>query len=156
MTSMSRTIKSSGVPLSDPQATCAACGVLGTIGRIVRMDEHSAVLDVQRFCRACWPTQRDRSHAEQADDLRARHDAFVRNPDANPTPGFGYDIGAASWHGVLELIQDMEAAMRGPVRVTPAQLAVMCDGWPDLEREFGEPMPPEARAFYNAHRSGAS
>jgi hypothetical protein len=100
--------------------------------------------------------QRDRFQAQQADDLRARHNAFVRNPDAAPTPGVGYDLAAASWHGVLELIQDMQAAMRGPVRLAPAQLAVMCDGWPELEREFGEPMPPEARAFYNAHRSRAS
>lgn len=156
MTSMSRTIKSSGVPLSDPQATCAACGVLGTIGRIVRMDEHSAVLDVQRFCRACWPTQRARFQAQNADNMRARLDAFRQNPDVELGPGDGYEIAGASWHGVLELIRDMEAAMRGPVRLAPAQLAVMCDGWPDLEREFGEPMPPEARAFYNAHRSGAS
>lgn len=156
MTSRIGTMTSSGVPLTDPHATCATCGVLGTIGRIVRMDEHSVVLDVQRYCRACWPVQRDRFNARQFEDLRARHDAFVRNPDAEPTPGFGYELAGASWHGVLELIRDMQAATRGAPRLDPAQLAVMCDGWPDLERELGEPMPPEARAFYDAYHSRAS
>jgi len=149
-------MKESGIPLRDPHATCEGCGATGTIGRIVLTERAGTVVAVHRYCRACWPTHRARFKELKDEEWRASMLALRKDPGAAPTSGTGYEIGGASWHGVLELVRDVLAAQSGEHPASPEQLAMLCDRWPELEREFEEPMPSEARAFYEAHRSRAS
>ena len=50
-------MRGSGLPLREPVERCEACGVAGTVARALRF-ENEAMLELHRFCSACWPEER--------------------------------------------------------------------------------------------------
>ncbi|MBX3173733.1 MAG: hypothetical protein KF709_04940 [Gemmatimonadaceae bacterium] len=120
------------------------------------MDDDGNTLELHRFCRACWPEARRRILARLQDEFHARVEAMKANRHSDHPAGDGWSIGGASWDGVIDLLRDVQALEQCPRRPSVEMLAELCAEWPTLEREFEEPMPPELRAFYEAHHPGAN
>jgi hypothetical protein len=89
-------LRSSDLPFRDPHATCDSCGQLGTIGRVVRLDEDGATLELHRFCRACWPSARTQFQAQNAEAMRRARDQMLANPGTHVDAASGFEIGGAS------------------------------------------------------------
>lgn len=144
------------LPLREPEQVCEACGTLGTMGRAVRTDGQGQVVEIHRFCRACWPEQRARYRARWDEEARVTREAFMSEPRPTRQPEFGYALEGASWHGVLDLIAPFRYASSRVEPLGAESLRELETEWAQLEAEFGEPMPLEVRAFLQAQRRIAS
>ena len=130
----------------DLAAACEACGALGTVGRAVRTDGRGAVAEMHRFCLPCWPEQSARYRARWEEEDRRRSDAFLRGHEPAGA-GLGMWFQAATWHGTLDLVREIERTMIAPVPPAADDLArlatqIRAQG-ADLEGE----MPIEVEMF---------
>jgi hypothetical protein len=140
----------------DPAAVCEGCGALGTVGRAVRTDEHGAATEEHQFCAACWPEQTARYRARWEEDHRRRVEAVFRGrAPAASAAGPGTWFETATWHGTLELVRQLEGAMRAPRPLATedlARVAAQIRQWaPELEGE----MPFEVEAFLQRYGAPA-
>jgi hypothetical protein len=144
-----------GSSARDPNAVCEGCGRTGTIGRAARMAPTGESIEVHRFCIACWPEQAARYRARWREEDRVSRDQFLRGRTSAQGAGPGTQFSAATWHGTLEMVEQIERSMVAPVPPSPeslAQLAAEIErSAPDVEGE----MPFAVEAFVRRYgRSG--
>jgi hypothetical protein len=137
----------------DPNAECAGCGVSGTVGWAARTDTSGAVLETHRFCAACWPEQAARYRARWEEEDRRHADALLRGrAPAAAGAGRGMWFEAATWHGTLDLVRQIEQTMVAPVPPAPADLARLAEEIRGRASQIEGEMPWEVEAFL--HRYG--
>lgn len=139
----------------DPAARCEACGAPGTVGRAVRTDGSGAVTEMHRFCAECWPEQSARYRARWEEEDRRRRDAFLRGrvPAAGAGPGMWFE--AATWHGTLDLVRQLERTMIAPVAPAVDDLARLAAQIRERAAEFEGEMPLEVEAFLQRYGAPA-
>src|SRR5690349_13144860 len=97
-------LRVTGLPPREPDATCEQCGARGTVGQAVRFGEAGEVLELHRFCAACWPEERARYDARWREADRVAAEAWMRDPDRVPAPpSLGSAFESATWHTTLDL-----------------------------------------------------
>jgi hypothetical protein len=140
----------------DPAATCEACGVLGTVGRAVRTDGTGGVTEMHRFCIDCWPEQSARYRARWEEQDRRQRDAFLRGraPAAAAGPGMWFE--AATWHGILDLVRQIERAMIAPVPPAADDLARIATEIREQAAEVEGEMPREVEGFLQRYGAPTS
>src|SRR5688572_18519770 len=95
-------LRGTDLPLREPDATCEACNARGTVGRAVRFGEAGEMLELHRFCAACWPEERARYEARWREESRLASDAWLRDPEHAPRPpSLGSSFESATWHITL-------------------------------------------------------
>ncbi len=144
------------LPRREPDQRCESCNAQGTVGRAARFENDGQILEMHRFCSACWPEQSARYRARWAEEDRLASDAFFRSgvQGGHASPSCAFE--AATWHGVLELLHDVQRAMGKPTPPpTPETLARLAQAWQELAKEIEDPMPVEIEWFIGAHRPRA-
>ena len=140
----------------NPAATCEACGTLGTIGRAVRTDPSGAATETHRFCAGCWPEQSARYRARWQEEDRRRSDDFLRGRSRTVGAGPGMWFQAATWHGALDVVRQIERLMIAPIPPAAQDLAPLAaqirEGLGKLEGE----MPFEVESFLQRYGAPAS
>ena len=143
------------LPLREPAQVCEACGAQGTIGRAARFHQDGRILEMHRFCRACWPEQAARYRARWSDEDRAAQEAFLRSRQTGglATPSCAFE--AATWHGALEVLDHVHMRMVPHSPPSADELAAIARQWKALAAEIGEPMPFEIEMFVRQHARDA-
>jgi hypothetical protein len=144
-----------GGPLREPTASCESCEATGTVGRAVRTDGAGGVLEVHRFCLACWPEQAARYRARWEEEDRQAADGFLRD-ETEPSAGRGMAFGAATWHLPLQLVRDLQQMMNPPVPPTPGDLEHLANDISERAVELDGPMPFEIEAFIRQYGSAST
>ena len=131
----------------DPTAACEACGARGTIGRAARTDGSGAVTEMHRFCIDCWPEQSARYRARWEEEDRRRRDAMLRGraPVVGAGPGTWFE--SATWHGILDLVRQIERSMLAPAPPGVDHLARLAEHIGGQAAEIEGEMPLEVEAF---------
>jgi hypothetical protein len=139
----------------DPAAVCEACGRLGTVGFAARTDGSGAVTEMHRFCADCWPEQSARYRARWEEERRRQRDAFLRGraPAAGAEPGMTFH--AATWHGILELVREIERTMVAPLPPIAEDLARLAAQIREQAPEFEDEMPLEVETFLRRYGTAA-
>jgi hypothetical protein len=143
------------LPLKEPEQRCEACGAKGTVGRAVRIADGPVVLELHRFCRACWPEQSARYRARWAEEDRLSQENFLRNPRPGglATPSCAFE--AATWHDALEILRHLRMRMKPHPPPSPSELAAMAAQLKDFAAEIDEPMPLEIEMFVRRYTADA-
>ncbi len=146
------TLRGTGLPPREPDATCEACGTRGTVGRAVRFGEDGEASEVHRFCAACWPEQRARYDARWREQDRVAGEAWMRAPDRVPAPpSKSTAFESATWHTTLELVQgllrDIRRHERGDLPPGEEALARIAAAIAERAGELEGPMPLEIEMF---------
>ena len=115
----------------EPEAVCEGCGVTGTVGRAARAAPTGETLEIRRFCASCWPEQSARYRARWDEEDRLWTDQFMRGRVPSRGAGPGMSFISATWHGTLELVEQIERSMIAPIPPSPESLARMAA---DIER----------------------
>jgi hypothetical protein len=135
----------------DPDAVCEGCGVVGTVGRAVRTSADDQHREVHNFCAKCWPEQSARYRARWKEEDRLWREEFHRGRTKARGAGPGMGFISATWHGILEMIDKIEATMVAPAPPTKEALAAIAA---DIERHAAEregEMPYRVEAFIRRH-----
>jgi hypothetical protein len=138
-----------GLPLREPEQVCEACGAQGTIGRATRFNTDGSIMEMHRFCRACWPEERARYRARWQEMDRVEMEQFFRNPES-PTGGRSYpstSFEGASWHTGLELFEMWMGLMKPRPAPTEEELEGMAEQFRSMAAQIDEPMPMMIEAF---------
>src|SRR5690242_2407080 len=93
--------------LRDDAAVCDGCGRIGTIARTTRYTDPPSIL---RYCRDCWPRERQR-RAQKFQETKAR--IGIGDPQRLPGPFVAEALESCSWLDVEEYLDDLLKA--GPV-----------------------------------------
>jgi|SRR5687768_5442993 hypothetical protein len=143
------------LPLREPDQTCEQCGVQGTVGRAARFHDDGSILEIHRFCRACWPEQSARYRARWMEEDRLAHERFFRSPRhggfASPSCAFE----AATWHGALDVLHQLQMQMIPHSPPSPNTLAAIAAQWKTFAAEIDEPMPLEIEMFVREYGADA-
>jgi len=145
-------ITGSDGPVIEPDAVCEGCGARGTVGRAGRGDASRATIEEHRFCIDCWPEWSAFYRARWKEQARrasmAWRERAQHGPEADPPPASGMWFESATWHGVIEFVQQMTIQARyyrePPSAEDLARVAA------DIRAKASEkvgPMPVEVRAF---------
>jgi len=138
-------------PLVDPDATCEGCGVRGTVGRAVRSDGKGKGVEEHRFCAECWPEWSALYRARERETVRRRGLEWKDQPPdetAEPPPSSGMWFASATWHGVIDVVQNL--TLRARYYREPPSREVLARVASEIRAKAGEkvgPMPIEVRAF---------
>lgn len=141
-----------GSPPREPDATCDACGVTGTIGRALRTDSDGQITEHHRFCARCWPEQSARYRARWDEEDRLASETWRRASHRTaPPPSQGAAFESATWHATLELVRELNGALRPMPAPTPAQLAAIAADIQARRDEYEGPIPAAVEDFLQAH-----
>lgn len=141
-----------GLPPREPNATCEACGVTGTVGRAIRTDAVGLVTEVHRFCASCWAEQSARYRARWDEETRLAGDAWLRDPQLAPAPpSRGAAFESATWHATLDIVRELNRALRPMAPPTPEQLAVLAAEIRRRADALEGPMPMAVAVFLQAY-----
>ena len=141
-----------GLPPREPNAMCEACGVLGTIGRAIRTDAAGLATELHRFCASCWAEQSARYRARWDEENRLAGDAWLRDPRlAPPPPSRGAAFESATWHATLDVVRELNRAIRPTSPPPPEQLAAIAADIQARAEELEGPMPIAVAAFLQAY-----
>jgi hypothetical protein len=140
-------------PPQEPDAECEGCRARGTVGRVSRHDDSSVYVEEHRFCADCWPEwsafYRARWEEQGRRGTLAWHDCpRDGSGDALPPPAWGMVIATATWHSVLELVNQFSEkalVLRDPPM--PEAFAWLAARIRDHADERVGPMPLEVRSF---------
>jgi hypothetical protein len=148
-------MRSSGLPLCEPEQTCEVCGTAGTVGRAMRTNPRGDPTEIHRFCAPCWPEHSAALRARWEESSRLRREAWLRDPEHAAPPEGGTAFECATWHGALELVREVNRA----VRATPPTSAQLRNIAEELATSavlhVGE-MPFEIKVFIDTHRPPGS
>jgi len=152
---VSGTLYGTNLPLREPEQQCEACGVRGTLGRAARFRDDGTILEMHRFCRACWPEQSARYRARWTEEDRMAHEEFFRTRRTGglATPSCAFE--AATWHGALEVLHQVHMRMIPHSPPSANELAAIAAQWKQLAAEIDEPMPWEIEAFVRQYTADA-
>jgi hypothetical protein len=140
----------------EPAARCESCGIAGTVGRAVRTDSAGTPMEIHRFCAGCWPEQSARYRARWIEENRVRSERFLRGVDPSLSgDGPGMYFEAATWHSVLELVRELEQALRAPMIPSAHVLKEMAAEIRRAAPELDGDMPFEVEAFLQRYEAGA-
>ncbi|MBL8998805.1 MAG: hypothetical protein JNL44_15940 [Gemmatimonadetes bacterium] len=139
------------LPPREPEQRCEACGAQGTVGRAVRFEEDGEAKELHRFCRACWPEERARYQARWDEEDRLATEAFFRSgvTGGHASPSRAFE--AATWHGVLDVLHEIQRQMAPHQPPSPESLQALARSWEALAKEIEDPMPLELEWFVRAH-----
>jgi hypothetical protein len=142
-------LSGTGQPPREPDAKCDACGVTGTVGRVVYTDGRGGVTATHRFCARCWPEESARHQARWEEDSRLRMEAFLRGQAPTQTgAGPGFAMESATWHGTLGLVRKLQQSMIAPSPPPSGEdLAQMADEIRASAADMEGDMPYEVEAF---------
>ena len=138
-------------PAKEPDAICEGCGARGTVGRISRHNGESRYVEEHRYCEQCWPQWMAYHRALWEERGRRESGAWRESLDRGsgqplPSPDWGMVIASATWHGVIEMVDQITAPhpRRPPTREELGRIAA------DIQQHAAErvgPMPLEVRDF---------
>jgi hypothetical protein len=140
-------------PVREPDALCEGCGAQGTAGRASRQNGFGAYVEEHRYCADCWPRW---SVFHRADwEERGRRGDFAWDDglpgapvDPLPPQAWGMVFASATWHEVLDLVNQItEIARCHPDRLDAEELIRLAAQIRDQTSERVGPMPLEVRAF---------
>jgi len=144
-------------PLRDPDATCEGCHAVGTVGCAVRFDTQQVPVELHRFCAACWPEHSARYRARWDEEVRLARASTRRDDGHAPSsPPTSTMIGAATWHGPLELVQQLQQALIPTVPPTRADLARVAAELARVAPTLEGEMPLEVAAFIDRYGGAAA
>ena len=104
-------MKSSGLPLIEPDQVCEVCGTQGTVGRAMRTDANGDPTEIHRFCAPCWPEHAARYRARWDEERRLARDARIRARGGEHPQHFGTSFASATWHGILDRVKQIDRAV---------------------------------------------
>jgi hypothetical protein len=139
------------LPTREPDQRCEACDATGTVGRATRFEHDGRVREMHRFCRACWPEQYARYRARWAEEDRKLTEEFFRKREKGGHAGYAASYEAATWHLVLEQLQELQLLMTPRPTPSADDLARLAAQWAALAAQIEEPMPLELQWFIQAH-----
>jgi hypothetical protein len=136
-------IYGTGLPVREPDRSCAACGAQGTIGRAVRFTHEGNIREMYRFCSTCWSDQRAHYRKKWTEESRREYERFaIEHPTRDwSDPPMAFE--GASWHNALELLGQVQGRRRPGAPTSRSALAVLALQFKRLAADIDEPMPPE-------------
>jgi hypothetical protein len=149
-------------PAREPDALCEGCGGRGTVGRASRHDASGAFVEEHRYCADCWPEWSAFYRARWEERGRRESLAWLESPrdltDAPlpPPPAWGMVFESATWHGVMDLVRQLQKARYHSDPPSPEVLARFAAEIRDQSPEKVGPMPLEVRAFLAEFGAGGS
>ena len=149
-------------PAREPDALCEGCGARGTVGRVSRHDDSSTYTEEHRYCADCWPQwlafHRTRWEEQGRRESLAWRDALDHASGAvPPPPAWGMVIASATWHGVVDLVDQLtEKARYWRDPPSPKELAWIAADIREHAAERVGPMPLEVREFLAKFDGGSS
>lgn len=155
--SITISMRESGLPLQEPNELCALCGARGTVGRAMRTDDTGVPTEIHRFCVLCWVENYARLRARWQEEDRLATEAWMRAPESAPPVAGGMMFESATWHATLEFVRDMRRAsshrMEAP---SPGSLGRLAAEIAKDAADYVGDMPFEIELFIREHIGNAT
>lgn len=149
-------MRSSGLPPANPNAHCAACGMLGTAGRVVRRID-DVETDHVMLCARCWPAESNRFQVRWQRESEHLTRAWMQgNPNSGlprlpKPPSTSTSLEAATWDislqfliGLMPLIESNDPPPREQLREWAHELQAQTP-------QMIGPMPPIVEWFISTY-----
>ncbi len=144
-------MRPTGLPLTEPDEVCEACGVRGTVGRAFRTDIEGRPTEMHRFCAACWPEESARYRVHWEEQRSIAINRFMRGEGGPPENG-GTGFESATWHSPLELVRATITAQMLGAEFAPSALHELAKSIEESAHTRVGEMPFQLRAFIHKHR----